>query len=165
MPELLWEDSQRLPLIHCSLIVLADFYRDRPLAAQTTPKGRDCFGPPIPFTLPTQWVNDTPKGLLNAQNHGLHLHHDILTSIPNTLLNNIGWTRCCLPCTNIYLSHDDLHTHQSTCNTYSTNNPTTPSTTNPTTSPQWAPLFAICPDSHKSDLSHAISSSPTATPS
>ncbi len=33
-------------------IVLADFYRGRPLEAQTTRKERDCVSSPIPFTLP-----------------------------------------------------------------------------------------------------------------
>jgi hypothetical protein len=40
-------------------IVLADFYRGRPLAALTTRKGRDCVSSSIPFTLPTHWVDTT----------------------------------------------------------------------------------------------------------
>jgi hypothetical protein len=40
-------------------IILEDFYRGRPLAAQTTWKGRDCIGSHILFTLPTRWVDTT----------------------------------------------------------------------------------------------------------
>jgi hypothetical protein len=109
--------------------------------------------------------NDNPQGLLNAQNHGIHLHHDTLISLPEDLLENIGWTKCCLPCTHIYLSSDDLIHHRSECNTYSTYNTTNSPTSDPTTSSQWAPLFAMCPDSHKPDLADAISSTPDANPS
>ncbi len=45
-----------------SFASLRYFYRGRPLAAQTTRKGRDCIGFPIPFTLLTWWV-DTTKWL------------------------------------------------------------------------------------------------------
>ena len=111
--------------------------------------------------------HNTPEGLLNAQHHGLRQHHDILTSLSDPLLNNIGWTRCCLPCNHIFLSPTDLLNHRSECITYSTHNTTTPSTFDPTTSSQWqwAPLFAMCTDSHKSDLSNVISSSPETNPS
>ena len=109
--------------------------------------------------------SDNPQGLLNAQNHGLHLHHDTLISLPDNLLENIGWTTCCPPCTHIYQSSNDLSHHRSECNTYSTHNTTNPLTSNPTTSSQWAPLFTMCPDSRKSDLADAITSAPDTDPS
>jgi hypothetical protein len=109
----------------------------------------------------TNIFSHDPTGMAVAQSHGHHLHLDLLTSLPPTTLNAIGWTRCCPTCPHIFLSPADLHAHQSNCTLHiSTNTPTL----DPTTLPHWTPLFSICPNSRKTELATIIKTSPEATP-
>jgi hypothetical protein len=109
----------------------------------------------------TNIFSHDPTGMAMAQNHGHHLHLDLLTSLPPTTLNDIGWTRCCPTCPHIFLSPTDLRAHQSNCTLHiSTNTPTL----DPTTLPHWTPLFSICPDSRKAELATIIKTSPESTP-
>jgi hypothetical protein len=85
---------------------------------------------------------DTSTGLQQAESHGIHLHHHLLSTLNTATLSSIGWHRCCDTCPTIYLNQSHLDTHKVRCITYHTFRTSTTSSTTTTASPSRTGAFA-----------------------
>ena len=82
------------------------------------------FLPYCPFTTCPAHNNQLPyfpitdRGLEIAQLHGQQLHYDILSNLTSPNLRQVGWSRCCDSCNNIFLIQSHLSQHQQQCERY-----------------------------------------------
>ena len=96
-------------------------------------------------------------GFQSLQIHTQQLHSNIFLELPDTVLNSIGWTRCCERCPNLFLGTTDLTSHQQICPIFQqTHIPDPDFSTNPT----WAIAFTICPTTRTDELNKLINNSP-----
>ena len=61
---------------------------------------------------------DNEEGLHAAEAHGVHLHHDLYTTLNTSQLMTIGWHRCCDLCPTIHLHHESILRHRERCITH-----------------------------------------------
>ena len=61
---------------------------------------------------------DNEEGLHAAECHGVHLHHDLYTTLNTSELMTIGWHRCCDLCPTIHLNHQSISHHRERCITH-----------------------------------------------
>jgi hypothetical protein len=105
---------------------------------------------------------DNAEGLHAAEAHGIHLHHDLYTTLNTSQLMTIGWHRCCdLLCPTIHLNHHSILRHRERCITHI--NSTTLAQDAASFGPfqhlqegRYASLYSACPPANIRDLDHLI---------
>jgi hypothetical protein len=104
--------------------------------------------------------NDKSTGPQQAQSHGIHPHHHLLSTLTTLTLSSIGWHQCCNTSPAIYLNQSHLNTHRARCIVYHTfqtsSTPSTTATAPPSRTGTFAPLYLICPESNKQDLDNLV---------
>jgi hypothetical protein len=106
---------------------------------------------------------DTPHGLHAAESHGVHLHHDIYTTLTTSELASISWLRCCDLCPTIHINRESMSQHQSRCirfNSAQYYDSSTASANQHSRTGRFAQLYLACPPNRTRNLDDIINENP-----
>ena len=106
---------------------------------------------------------DTPAGVALAQDHGRHVHGDLLNELSTDTLKSIGWRKCCPLCPELFLITDDLTAHRQRCFLHDSHQVwlQQPGTSiSPSRTGISAPLYLICPNARVRELDRILQDDP-----
>jgi hypothetical protein len=106
---------------------------------------------------------DTHAGVKLAQEHGRHVHGDLLNELTTETLNSIGWRKCCPLCSELFLITDDLTEHRRHCFLHDSHQIwlQQPGTSiSPSRTGIASPLYLICPNSRIRELDRILQDDP-----
>ena len=106
---------------------------------------------------------DTPAGVTLAQEHGRHVHGDLLNELSTDTLKNIGWRKCCPLCPELFLITDDLDGHRRRCFLHDSHQVwlQQPGTSiSPSRTGVASPLYLICPNARVRELDRILQDDP-----
>ena len=106
---------------------------------------------------------DTPAGIALAQEHGRHVHGNLLNELSTDTLRSIGWRKCCPLCPELYLITDDLTEHRRRCFLHDSHQVwlQQPGTSlSPSRTRIASPLYLICPNARIGELDRILQDAP-----